>query len=67
MAARDLRVNALYGATIFLGAFLLFQVQPILGKYILPGFGGTPAVWTACLLFFQTLLLIGYQIGRAHV
>ena len=60
MAARDLRVNALYGATIFLGAFLLFQVQPILGKYILPGFGGTPAVWTACLLFFQTLLLIGY-------
>ncbi|HXE90337.1 MAG TPA: fused MFS/spermidine synthase [Terriglobales bacterium] len=52
--------RTLYGLTIFLSAFLLFQVQPILGKYILPWFGGTPAVWTACLLFFQTMLLVGY-------
>ena len=45
---------------IFLGAFLLFLVQPILGKMILPWFGGTPAVWTTCMLFFQVLLLGGY-------
>lgn len=46
--------------TIFLGAFLLFQVQPMLAKAILPWFGGTPAVWTTCMLFFQVLLLGGY-------
>jgi hypothetical protein len=45
---------------IFLGAFLLFQVQPMMGKMILPWFGGTPAVWTTCMLFFQVLLLAGY-------
>ena len=49
-----------WGAAIFLGAFLLFQVQPMLAKAILPWFGGAPAVWTTCLLFFQTLLLGGY-------
>ncbi len=49
-----------YGLTIFCGAFLLFQVQLLLGKYILPWFGGTPAVWTTCMLFFQLLLLGGY-------
>jgi hypothetical protein len=49
-----------YGVTIFCGAFLLFQVQLLLGKYILPWFGGTPAVWTTCMLFFQLLLLGGY-------
>lgn len=58
-------VQAVFGATIFLGAFLLFQVQPILGKYLLPWFGGTPAVWTTCLLFFQVLLLAGYAYGHA--
>lgn len=46
--------------TIFLGSFLLFQVQPILGKYILPWFGGTSAVWTTCLMVYQLLLLGGY-------
>jgi hypothetical protein len=45
---------------VFSSAFLLFQVQPLLGKYILPWFGGAPAVWTACLLAFQLLLLAGY-------
>ncbi len=50
----------LYAVTIFLSAFLLFQVQPLLAKAILPWFGGTPAVWTTCMLFFQTLLLAGY-------
>ena len=49
-----------YALTIFCGAFLLFQVQLLMGKYILPWFGGTPAVWTTCMLFFQLLLLGGY-------
>src|SRR5512136_1282222 len=55
----------MYGATMFLSAFLLFVVQPLIGKYVLPWFGGTPAVWTTCMLFFQALLLGGY--GYAHV
>ena len=46
--------------TIFLGAFLLFQVQPILGRFVLPWFGGSPSVWTTCMLFFQAALLGGY-------
>ncbi len=55
----------LYGATMFLSAFLLFLVQPLIGKYILPWFGGTPAVWTTCMLFFQALLLGGYSYAHA--
>ena len=51
---------AVYALAIFLSAFLLFQVQPIVGRHLLPWFGGTPAVWTTCLLFFQTLLFAGY-------
>jgi hypothetical protein len=54
------QARVLFGATIFLGAFLLFQVQLIIGKHILPWFGGTSAVWTTCMLFFQLLLLAGY-------
>ncbi|MBV9864308.1 MAG: fused MFS/spermidine synthase [Abitibacteriaceae bacterium] len=50
----------LYALTIFLSAFLLFQVEPIIAKAILPWFGGTAAVWTICLLFFQVVLLLGY-------
>ncbi len=53
-------VIAAFGFTIFCSAFLLFQVQLIVAKYILPWFGGTPAVFTACMLFFQTILLFGY-------
>ena len=49
-----------YAITIFLSAFLLFQVQPMMGKMILPWFGGAASVWTACMLFFQSLLLLGY-------
>ncbi len=52
--------SAWCAATIFLGAFLLFQVQPVISKMILPWFGGSPAVWSTCLLFFQVLLLGGY-------
>jgi hypothetical protein len=51
-------------ATIFLSAFLLFQVQPLMGRYVLPWFGGGPAVWTNCLLFFQALLLAGYAYAH---
>ncbi|HEU5077960.1 MAG TPA: hypothetical protein VFT72_02035 [Opitutaceae bacterium] len=54
----------IYAITVFLGAFLLFQVQPIIGKYILPWFGGSPGVWTTCLLFFQILLLGGYAYAH---
>ncbi len=50
--------------TVFLGALLIFQVQPILGRYILPWFGGSPGVWTACLLFFQAALLGGYAYAH---
>jgi hypothetical protein len=49
-----------FGLAIFTSAFLLFQVQLILGKFLLPWFGGTSAVWTTCLLFFQLFLLAGY-------
>jgi len=54
----------IYALTIFLGAFLLFQIEPIVAKYILPWFGGAPTVWTTCLLFFQTLLLAGYTYAH---
>lgn len=49
-----------YALTIFLSAFLLFQVQPMIAKFILPWFGGTASVWTTCMLFFQMALLLGY-------
>ena len=49
-----------YALTVFLGAFLLFQIQPLIGKFILPWFGGSPAVWSTCLVFFQIVLLAGY-------
>ena len=49
-----------YAATIFLSSFLLFLVQPIIAKQILPWFGGSAAVWTTCLVFFQCVLLAGY-------
>src|SRR5437016_11586981 len=49
-----------YAATVFLSAFLLFEVQPIIAKSILPWFGGTSAVWSTCMLFFQLVLLLGY-------
>ncbi|PHS11685.1 MAG: hypothetical protein COA78_09225 [Blastopirellula sp.] len=49
-----------FAVVIFISAFLLFQVQPLIGKYILPWFGGTSAVWTTCMLFFQIVLFVGY-------
>src|SRR6185369_9668081 len=53
-----------FALTIFAGAFLLFQVQPLIGEYILLWFGGGPGVWTACMLFFQVLLLGGYAYAH---
>ncbi len=50
----------LYACTIFTSAFLLFLVQPVIAKQILPWFGGSAAVWTTCLVFFQVALLAGY-------
>lgn len=50
--------------TILTSAFLLFQVQPVISKTILPWFGGSPAVWTTCVLFFQVLLLGGYAYAH---
>jgi spermidine synthase len=50
----------LYAGAIFLGAFLLFLVQPIIAKQILPWFGGSAAVWATCMVFFQVVLLAGY-------
>ncbi len=49
-----------FAVTVVLSAFLLFLVQPLVGKVVLPWFGGAPAVWTTCLLFFQLVLLGGY-------
>lgn len=54
-----------YAVTIFTSAFLLFQVQPLISKFILPWFGGSPAVWTTAMLFFQVALCAGY--GYAHL
>lgn len=55
---------AAYALTIFLSAFLLFQVQTLLAKWFLPWYGGVPAVWTGCLLFFQFALLLGYAYAH---
>ena len=56
--------TALYVLTIFVSAFLLFQVQPIIAKVILPWFGGSSAVWSTCMLFFQLILLAGYAYAH---
>jgi len=56
--------SLLFAVTVFTSAFLLFQVQPLLAKFILPWFGGTPAVWTMCMLVFQLLLFGGYAYAH---
>ncbi len=55
-----LLLGYLLALTIFISAFLLFQVQPLISKFILPWFGGSPAVWTTAMLFFQCTLFLGY-------
>jgi hypothetical protein len=64
-------IMILFAVSIFLSAFLLFQIQPMIGKFILPWFGGTPAVWSTTMLFFQALLTGGYAyaywlVGRVR-
>lgn len=60
-------MQLLFAATIFLSSFLLFLVQPMIAKQILPWFGGAASVWTTCLLFFQALLLAGYAYAHASL
>lgn len=55
-----MRLRILYGGTIFLSSLLLFLIQPIMAKAILPWFGGSAGVWTSAMLFFQIVLLLGY-------
>lgn len=55
----------IYTATIFLSAFLLFGIQPMFAKMVLPRLGGSPGVWSVAMVFFQTVLLAGY--GYAHL
>ncbi|MEO7760671.1 MAG: hypothetical protein ABIS68_02030, partial [Casimicrobiaceae bacterium] len=57
----------LYPLTVFLSAFLLFLLQPVIAKQILPWFGGSAGVWTTCLFFFQLLLLGGYAYAHWSV
>ncbi len=54
----------LHAATIFVSAFLLFLIQPVLAKQILPWFGGAAIVWTTCMVFFQLVLLLGYAYAH---
>jgi len=54
----------LYGHTVFLGAFLLFLVEPMAAKQLLPALGGSSAVWLTCLVFFQVVLLLGYLFAH---
>nr|MBA3241478.1 spermidine synthase [Acidobacteriota bacterium] len=53
-------MSLLFAVTLFVSAFLLFWMQPLAGKILLPLLGGTPAVWNTCMLFFQGMLLAGY-------
>ncbi|MCK4998065.1 MAG: hypothetical protein KAS23_00970, partial [Anaerohalosphaera sp.] len=59
--------SVIYAVTIFVGAFLLFQVQPLMGRFILPWFGGSGEVWTTCMLFFQLFLLAGYAYAHFSI
>lgn len=56
-----------FALPIGLSAFLLFSVQPLIGRLVLPVFGGTPAVWATTLFFFQTILLVGYLYGHLSI
>jgi hypothetical protein len=62
---REPSVLVLFTLTLFLSAFLLFCVQPMIAKMILPLLGGSPAVWSTCMVFFQAMLLAGYSYAHA--
>src|SRR5579859_7554984 len=55
----------LFAFTLFLGSALLFVVEPMIGRLVLPFLGGTPAVWNTCMVFFQAALLAGYAYAHA--
>ena len=57
-------MNIVFCLVSLLGAYLIFQVQPVISKFILPWFGGSPGVWTTCMLFFQVLLFGGYSYAH---
>src|SRR3954471_10221018 len=57
--------RALFALTLFVSASLLFLVQPMAGKMILPLLGGAPAVWMTCMVFFQAVLLAGYLYAHS--
>ena len=57
-------ITALFSLTLFVSALLLFSVQPMMGKMLLPVFGGAPAVWQTVLVFFQAMLLGGYAYAH---
>src|SRR3979409_198210 len=56
-----------YAITIFISAFLLFQVQPMIAKMILPWFGGSAAVWSTSMMFFQIILVVGYLYSYCSI
>src|SRR6476659_1193246 len=69
---RDARLSILgttlpFALPIGLSAFLLFSVEPLIGRLVLPVFGGPPAVWATVLFFFQAVLLLGYLYGHVSV
>jgi hypothetical protein len=66
LSMANLRWGA-YAFTSFWGAYLLFQLEPLIGKFILPWFGGSPAVWITCMLFFQVFLLGGYAYAHLNL
>ena len=63
-ASRDRRVLVVYTSAIFVSALLLFSVQPLFTKMVLPRLGGSPAVWSVAMVFFQSLLLGGYAYAH---
>src|ERR671916_735016 len=65
MPTRKTSLTFLFAATLFTSASLLFWVQPMVAKMLLPFLGGTPAVWNTCMLFFQAMLLAGYAYALA--
>src|SRR5262245_42158172 len=65
MQRRSFAVFVWFALVTLLSAFLVFEVQPVISKTVLPWFGGSPAVWTTCMLFFQVVLFAGYTY--AHI
>src|SRR6185295_3809307 len=66
-AGAALGLRAAFGATLLLSALLLFSVQPLFAKMVLPRLGGAPAVWSIAMVFFQAMLLAGYAYAHLVV